>query len=131
MAAQDPGRVIVDAIAKGRVPPPPPRKRRAVGEDHDVAMAEAQTQDRFVGPLRPSAQTYTGRPELCWTFWLKGWALTETVASLPGGGRSGTVEGIPEAEIKAYMRIAFGNYLEWAVSKGFFPAMVQLSLIHI
>ena len=112
----------MDAIAMGKEPPSPPLPGAATTED--VAMDQRE-QERFVGALRPSAQTYTGHPELCWSFWLKGHALVEN-ASLLQDQTFGTVNDIPEDNIKAYMRDAFRRYLIYAIeTMGYFPAMVQ------
>lgn len=123
MSAQDPGLDILDALLRGRQPPPPPPPPGQ--PTPDVAMGEPQTQERFVGALRPEAQTYTGRPELCWSFWLKGHALVENAIPLQDQ-TFGTVNDIPEETIKTYMRDAFRKYLIYAIrTAGYFPAMVQ------
>lgn len=123
MSAQDPGLDILEALLKGRQPPSPPPPPEATTED--VAMGESQ--ERFVGALRPEARTYTGRPELCWSFWLKGRALTEDAPpQQPYLVQNGTVTGIPEETIKTHMRDAFRRYLVYAIrTAGYFPAMVQ------
>jgi len=121
MSAQDPGLDILDALLRGRQPPPPPPPPGETSPD--VAMGESQ--ERFVGALRPSARTYTGRPELCWSFWLKGHALVENAIPLQNQ-TFGTVNDIPEENIKTYMRDAFRRYLIYAIqTAGYFPAMAQ------
>ena len=121
MSAQDPGLDILEALLKGRQPPSPPPPPGQPTED--VVMEESQ--ERFVGALRPEARTYTGRPELCWSFWLKGHALVENGIPLQDE-TSGTVNDIPEETIKTHMRDAFRRYLVYAIrTAGYFPAMVQ------
>lgn len=121
MSAQDPGLDILDSLLRGRQPPSPPPPPGQPTED--VVMEESQ--ERFVGALRPEARTYTGRPELCWSFWLKGRALVENGIPLQDE-TSGTVNDIPEETIKTHMRDAFRRYLVYAIrTAGYFPAMVQ------
>jgi hypothetical protein len=86
-------------------------------------MADPQTQERFVGALRPEARGFTGRPELCWSFWIKGQILEDGESPGTAHRDPGNFFNIPEATLASHMRNAFGTYLAWACENGYFPAM--------